>query len=113
MAEVGGKKRIGIIVIAVIVAALLGILAFKKLSAKDVSKSAAAMTPPTIPTADPTPAPPPDVAKPAEAAKPAAAAKPTAAAEKDDGDEPAPKAVHSGSKKHVVAKKAKGKKAHR
>jgi len=113
MGEIGGKRRIGIIVVAVIIAALLGIFVVKKLTAKDVSKNATAMTPPTIPTAEPAPPAPPTPAPPAPTA---AAAKAPAAAAKDESDEPSPpKAAHAGggAKKHVVAKKPKGKKAHK
>jgi len=113
MGEIGGKRRIGIIVVAVIIAALLGIFAVKKLTAKDVSKNATAMTPPTIPTTEtpppaaPTPAPAPPVPTTTAPKAPAAAAK-------DEGDESSPaKAAHAASKKHVVAKKPKGKKAHK
>ena len=114
MAEVGGKKRFGIIAVAVVIAIALGIVAWKALRPKDVAKSAAAMTPPTIPTTEPAPPPAPEPPKSAEAAKPTEHGKAGAAtAEKDPADEPAPKAAHASSKKHVVAKKAKGKKAHR
>jgi hypothetical protein len=50
MAEVGGKKRIAIIAIAVAIVALLGICVWNKLKAKDVAKNAAALTPTEIPT---------------------------------------------------------------
>src|SRR6185436_6636859 len=73
MGEIGGKRRIGIIVVAVIIAALLGIFAVKKLTAKDVSKNATAMTPPTIPTAEPAPPTPAPPAPTAAAAKAPAA----------------------------------------
>jgi serine/threonine-protein kinase len=109
MGEIGGTKRIVIIAIAAVVVIFLGIVGWKFLHAKDVSKNAAALTPSSIPTT----APPPEATPPMPptAAKPAAAA----TAEPQDGDESAPKAVHvsSGSKKHVVAKKPKGKKAHK
>ena len=107
MGEIGGKKKFWIIAIALVVVALLGVFAYRKLTVKDVSKSAAAMTPPTIPTTElPPPAPP-------APTPPVAAVKPPAAAAKD-GDEPTPKASHPpAAKKHVVAKKAKGKKAHK
>jgi serine/threonine-protein kinase len=111
MAEVGGKKRIGIIVIALAIAAIIGAVVVKKMMAKDVSKNAAAMAPTAEPTpTPPTPMPPPEAAKPVEAAKPEPP-KPVAAAKA--ADEPAaPKASHSSAKKHA-AKKAKGKKAHK
>jgi eukaryotic-like serine/threonine-protein kinase len=116
MGEIGGKKKFVIIAIAVVVAALIGVVVFKSMKAKDVAKSAEAITPTTIPT---TPTPPPEAtpppAPPPAAEKTAAAENPAPAAAKD-GDEapPPPRAAHSaGPKKHVVAKKAKGKKAHK
>jgi len=113
MGEIGGKKKFWIIAIAVVVVALLGIFFVKKFMAKDVSKSATAMTPPTIPTTEPPPpAPAPPTPPPVAAVKPPA---PTKEAAKDkDGDEPTPtKASHPAAKKHVAAKKTKGKKAHK
>jgi hypothetical protein len=121
MGEIGGKKKVIIIVIAAVVAILVGIVVVKKFMAKDVAKSAEALTPSAIPTepaappAPPTPAPPPPAAGKApepvkEAVKEAPAAKET------NDEEAAPKAASShssGGKKHVVAKKAKGKKAHK
>jgi len=114
MAEVGGKKRLVIIAVAVAVAALLGIFFWKQFKAKDVSKNAAALTPTEIPTQ----APPPEMAQPpAPPAPPVAAVKPPAAAAKDT-DEPTPKAARtpSAAKKHATATKgakAKGKKPHK
>jgi serine/threonine-protein kinase len=114
MAEVGGKKRIVIIAVAVAVAALLGIFFWKQFKAKDVSKNAAALTPTEIPTQ----APPPEMAPPpAPPVPPVAAVKPPAAAAKD-ADEPTPKAARapSAAKKHATATKgakAKGKKPHK
>jgi len=113
--EIGGKKKLIILVIAAVVLVLVGIVVVKKFTAKDVAKSAAAMTPPTIPTTEPAPPPAPPTPAPPPAA--AAAPKPAAAAA-NDGDEPAaaaPKPAHAPAtaKKHVVAKKAKGKKAHK
>ena len=114
MAEVGGKKRIVIIAVAVAVAALLGIFFWKQFKAKDVSKNAAALTPTEIPTQQPPPegtppAPPP--------APPVAAVKPPAAAAAKDADEPTPKATRTppAAKKHAATKgaKAKGKKPHK
>jgi hypothetical protein len=108
MAEVGGKKKFWIIAITVAVLALIGIFAVKQLRAKDVSKNAAAMTPTAIPTAEPAPPAP----TPPPAPAPVAAAKPPAAAA--EADEPAPKPARPpAAKKHVAAKKAKGKKAHK
>jgi len=107
MGEIGGKKRFVIIAIAVVVAAIVGFVAVKAMKSRDVSKSAAAMTPPTIPTTAPPADPPTPPTEPTSAVKTAAK---TAAPE--EGDEPAPKAAHA-AKKHVVAKKAKGKKAHK
>jgi hypothetical protein len=116
MAEVGGKKRIGIIVIAVAILAIIGAVVVKKMMAKDVSKNAAAMAPAAIPTTEPTPTPPtptppPEAAKPVEAAKPAEPPKPAHVAEAKGGDDTAAKPSHA-AKKHA-AKKAKGKKAHK
>ena len=114
MAEVGGKKRLVIIAVAVAVAALLGIFFWKQFKAKDVSKNAAALTPTEIPTQ----APPPEMAQPpAPPAPPVAAVKPPAAAAKD-ADEPTPKAARTppAAKKHATATKgakAKGKKPHK
>jgi hypothetical protein len=114
MAEVGGKKRIGIIVIAVAILAIIGAVVVKKMMAKDVSKNAAALAPAAIPTeptpTPPTPTPAAEAAKPVQAAK-AEPPKPVAAA-RDVDEAAAPKASHSSAKKHA-AKKAKGKKAHR
>jgi eukaryotic-like serine/threonine-protein kinase len=112
MAEVGGKKRITIIAIAVAVVALLGILGWNTLKGKDVGKNAAALTPPTIPTQ---PTPPPEVTPPpAPPAPPVAAVKPPAA---KDADDPTPKAARTppAAKKHAATKaaKAKGKRAHK
>jgi eukaryotic-like serine/threonine-protein kinase len=114
MAEVGGKKRITIIAVAVAVVALLGILAWNKLRAKDVVKNAAALTPTEIPAQ----APPAEVTPPpAPPAPPVAAGKPPAAAAAKDTDEPTPKAARTppAAKKHAASKsaKAKGKKAHK
>jgi len=115
MAEVGGKKRITIIAIAVAIVALLGIWGWNKLKAKDVAKNAAAMTPTEIPTQ----APPPEVTPPpAPPAPPVAAVKPPAAAAAKDADEPTPKAARtpSAAKKHAATTKgakAKGKKPHK
>ena len=116
MAEVGGKKRIIIIAVAVAVVALLGIFVWKQFKAKDVSKNAAALTPTEIPTQ----APPPEVTPPpAPPAPPVAAAKPPAAAAAKDTDEPTPtpKAARTppAAKKHAATKgaKAKGKKPHK
>jgi serine/threonine-protein kinase len=112
MGEIGGKKKFVIIAIAVAVLALLAILGVRLLKSKDVSKSAEAMTPTTIPTQPPPPEAPPPPAAPPE--PPVAAVKPPApaAAAKGEGDDPTPKAARP-SKKHVAAKKAKGKKAHK
>ena len=106
------QEKLWIIAIAVVVAALLGIFFVRKMTAKDVSKSAAAMTPPTIPTTEPPPSAPAPPTPPVAAVKPPA---PTKEAAKDkDGDEPTPKASsHAAAKKHVAAKKTKGKKAHK
>ncbi len=114
MAEVGGKKRITIIAVAVAVVALLGIFFWKQFKAKDVSKNAAALTPTEIPTQ----APPPEVTPPpAPPAPPVAAVKPPAAAAAKDTDEPTPKAARTppAAKKHAATKgaKAKGKKPHK
>jgi hypothetical protein len=119
MGEIGGKKKIVIIAIAVVVLALIGVVVVKTLKSKDVTKNAEAITPTTIPT---TPAPPPEATPPpapAEKAAPAAAEKAAPAekpapAAKAAAEPGAPRAAHSGGpKKHVVAKKAKGKKAHK
>ncbi len=114
MGEIGGTKRIAIIAIAAAVVILGGIIGWKYLRAKDVSKNAEAMTPAAIPTTTPPPAPeapPPTPTPPPEAAKPPAAAA-------GAGDDPTPKAAHpaAASKKHVAAKaapKPKGKKGHK
>jgi hypothetical protein len=114
MGEIGGKKKIGIIVIAVIIAALLGIFVVKKLTAKDVSKNAAALTPPTIPTTEPAPPPaPPAPPTPTPPAAKTAAAEPADDAEEAPAKVPAHASASHSAKKHVVAKKAKGKKAHK
>ena len=112
MGEIGGKKRIGIIIVAVLVAAAIAAVAWKALHAKDVAKNAAALTPSTIPTTQPVPPPEPTTSPPIP---PVATVKPpTPAAARDDGDEPAAKPAHApAAKKHVVAKKPKGKKPHR
>jgi hypothetical protein len=122
VAEIGGGKRITIIVvaIAVVLAVIIGV--FVAFRGKNVEKGASAITPqpiPTEPTAPPAAAPPTpaptegnkETAK--EAAKPAApeAAKPApAAAANEETEAPAPKAKASTGKKHVAAKKPKGKK---
>jgi hypothetical protein len=102
-----------------VVLALIGVVVVKTLKSKDVTKNAEAITPTTIPT---TPAPPPEATPPpapAEKAAPAAAEKAAPAekpapAAKAAAEPGAPRAAHSGGpKKHVVAKKAKGKKAHK
>jgi serine/threonine-protein kinase len=117
MGEIGGKKKLIIVVIAAVVAILVGIVVVKKFMAKDVSKSAEALTPHAIPTTEPAAPPvPPTPAPPAPAAaKAPEPAKEAPAAAKDD-EEAAPKAAahaSSGGKKHVAAKKTKGKKAHK
>jgi len=114
MAEVGGKKRITIIAIAVAIVALLGIWGWNKLKTKDVAKNAAALTPTEIPTQAP---PPEGTPPPAPPAPSVAAVKPPAAAAAKDADEPTPKAARPtpAAKKHAQAKaaKAKGKKTHK
>src|SRR4029078_562449 len=54
MGEIGGKKKFIIIAVAIVVAALIGVVVFKSMKSKDVARSAEAMTPTTIPTT-PTP----------------------------------------------------------
>src|SRR4029078_4432661 len=54
MGEIGGKKKFVIIAVAIVVAALIGVIVVKSMKSKDVAKSAEAMTPTTIPTT-PTP----------------------------------------------------------
>jgi serine/threonine-protein kinase len=114
MAEVGGKKRITIIAIAVAIVALLGIWGWNKLKTKDVAKNAAALTPTEIPTQAP---PPEGTPPPAPPTPSVAAAKPPAPAAAKDADEPTPKAARPApaAKKHAQAKaaKAKGKKPHK
>jgi eukaryotic-like serine/threonine-protein kinase len=109
MGEIGGKKKLTIIVVTVVALALIGIVVVKALRSKDVSKNAQAITPTSIPTEQPTPPPAPP------APPPVAAAKQPAAASANDVDEPTPKAARPAAKKHVVAKgaKAKGKKPHK
>jgi hypothetical protein len=81
------------------------------LRSKDVAKSAEAMAPTTIPTQ---PTPPEATPPPAPPEPPAAPVKPpTAAAKGAEGEDPTPKAARPSAKKHVAAKKAKGKKAHK
>jgi len=112
MGEIGGKRKFVIIAVAVVVLALIGIVVVKKLTARDVSKNAAALTPTEIPTQ---PTPPPEATPPVPTPPPAASKAPTAAAARDDGEPAAPKAaahVAASPKKHVV-KKPKGKKAHK
>jgi hypothetical protein len=113
MGEIGGKKRMTIIIVAaLLLAAIVGVVVKMMTGKKDVSKNAAALMPPTIPTDQPAPhesAPTPVPPPPGAATKPPA---PPAVAK--EIDEPTPKApAHPAAKKHVVAKKAKGKKAHR
>ena len=111
MGEIGGGKRIVIIVGAVAVALAIGVTLFMVLrGGKNVEKSAEALTPAPIatqPAPPPTPTPPP-AAEPTEA-PPAKA--PVAAKDKiKDDAAAAPKASKSAAKKHVAAKKSKSKK---
>ncbi|HEY4393010.1 MAG TPA: serine/threonine-protein kinase [Polyangia bacterium] len=119
MGEIGGGKRVAIIVaaVAVVLAVVVGLVLMFR--GKHVAQSAAALTPVAVPT-QPTPAPPPPGAPPAPAAAPPAAPKPAAAAPAppaaaaDEDEEAAPKAQHAsgGGRKHAAAKKSKGKKHH-
>ena len=126
MGEIGGGKRVGIIVaaVAVVLAVIVGLVMMFR--GKHVAQSAAALAPVTVPTEPTPPAPPPPAPAAPAAAAPApaapapaaaapakAAAAPTAAAD-DEEEEAAPKAQHSSgaSKKHAAAKKSKGKKHH-
>jgi hypothetical protein len=120
MGEIGGGKRIAIIVaaVAVVLAVVVGLVMMFR--GKHVAQSAAAMTPVNVPTQqNPPPAPPPAPpavapAAPAPAAAAPAAAPPAApaAAAADDDGQAAPKAHPAAAKKHAAAKKPKGKKHH-
>ena len=115
MAEVGGKKRLVIIAVAVAVAALLGIFFWKQFKAKDVSKNAAALTPTEIPTQA--------CRRPKWRSRRllprrlSPRSQPPAAARAKDADEPTPKAARtpSAAKKQPrdQGAKAKGKKHHK
>jgi serine/threonine-protein kinase len=114
--QIGGGKRTLIIVGAVAVALGVGVMVYMLMrSGKNVEKSVEAITPAPVATQ---PAPPPPAAEPPPPAPtPPAPKAPAPVATKDkDGDEPAtaPKAAKSSSssssKKHVAAKKTKGKK---
>jgi eukaryotic-like serine/threonine-protein kinase len=109
--EIGGGKRIGIIVAAaVVVLALIAalVVGFRH---KSVAQSAAALTPVTVPTQPAAPPPPPAAARPAPPppAPPVAAAPAAAPAAADDAAAAKP---HVATHKHAAAaaKKAKGKK---
>jgi hypothetical protein len=121
MGEIGGGKRVAIIVaaVAVVLAVIVGLVVMFR--GKHVAQSAAALTPvtvPTQPTPPPAPPPPPAEPKPAAAAPAAAApaeakpAAPAAAADQEEQEQPAPKAHPAAAKKHAAAKKPKGKKHH-
>jgi hypothetical protein len=118
MGEIGGGKRIAIIVaaVAVVLAVVVGLVMMFR--GRHVAQSAAAMTPMNVPTQQtPPPAPPPAAAPaapaPAAAAPAAAAPAAPAAAAADDGEQATPKAHSSAAKKHAApAKKAKSKKHH-
>jgi eukaryotic-like serine/threonine-protein kinase len=119
MGEIGGGKRIAIIVaaVAVVLAVVVGLVMMFR--GKHVSQGAAAMAPvavPTQPTPPPPPPAPPAAAAPAAAPAPAAAAPaaPAAAAAAAGEEDAPPKAQHAsgGAKKHASAKKPKGKKHH-
>lgn len=111
--EIGGGKRVLIIVVAaIVVVAVIAVVALG-FRGKKVAQNAQALTPVAVPNepAAPTPAP---AAPPAPAPAPKAAAAPEPA-----GDEAAPAApkpqshaASGGSHKHAVAKKAKGKHHH-
>jgi serine/threonine-protein kinase len=122
--EIGGGKRIAIIVVTVIVVLGIGVTVLLGFRHKGGEAGPAAQAPaPTPPVAAEPPAPPPPVPTPAAPA-PKAAAEPApkaaaAAKEKEEDDEaapaaaaPAPKA-HSSSKKHTASKKGKSGKKHR
>ncbi len=109
MGEIGGRKRLTIIVVSVIVVLGLIVAVVVGFRGKDVKKGAAAITPepiPTQPTAAPEPPPPPAPAPPP--AKPAAAAAAADADAEEAAEAPKPKAP--AAKKHAAAKKPKGKK---
>jgi hypothetical protein len=117
MGEIGGRKRVGIIVISVAVVLALIVAVVVGFRSKNAQKGAA-LTPATEPAA---PSPPPTEAAPAPTkAAEAAAAVPEKAGEKaekaadkaDDGQAAAaaPKPKASVAKKHVAAKKPKSKK---
>jgi hypothetical protein len=121
MGEIGGGKRVGIIVVAVAAVLAIIVVLVMMFRGRHVEQSAAALTPVTVPT-EPTPAPPPPPPAPPAAAAPApaapaaaapakpAAAAPAAAAEEEEEAAPkAPPHASGGGKKHAAAKKAKKK----
>jgi hypothetical protein len=112
VAEIGGRRRLTIIVISVAVVLALIVAVVVGFRGKNVKQGAAALTPEPIPTqpAAPAAAPTPPPAAPAEAAPEPAKA---AAAAAGDGQESAAASApkpRASAKKHVAAKKPKGKK---
>ncbi|HVV16884.1 MAG TPA: serine/threonine-protein kinase [Polyangia bacterium] len=120
MGEIGGGKRFGIIIAAiVVVAAVIAVVALG-FRGKKVAQNAAALTPVTVPEQPAAPSPPPvaPAAAPAPAPSPEPPA-PAAAAPAAGDDDQAPSAPkpHSSSHKHAAAgaaaaKKTKGKHHH-
>jgi hypothetical protein len=122
--EIGGGKRVTIIVAAVVVVLAIIAVVAVAFHGKSVSKSASALSPENVPTTAaappapaPTPPPPaaaPPAAAPAPAAPPPAAAKPetgaSASADNAEAAPPAPKPHSSGHKKSSK-KPTKGKKS--
>jgi hypothetical protein len=113
--EIGGGKRIGIIVAAAVVVLALIVALVVGFRHKSVAQSAAALAPVAVPTQPVAPPPAPTLAPPAPppAAPPVAAAAP-AAAPTADGDAGAAKPhaahKHAAAPAKTAAKKAKGKK---
>jgi pyruvate dehydrogenase E2 component (dihydrolipoamide acetyltransferase) len=105
MGEIGGGKRLAIIVVGFLVlAGLIGVV-FVGFRGKKIAQNAAALTPVTVPE-QPAAPPPPPAAPPAPTPAPPAAA---AAAPAGDDDQAAPAAPkpHSTSHKHAAASAAK------
>ncbi len=120
MGEIGGGRRIAIIVVAVVVVAAVVAIVAVGFRGKKVAQNAAALTSSTVPAqpAAPAAAPPAAAAPAAPTPSAPAPAAPAAAAAAGDDDAPsAPSAKsHGGSHKHAsakpAAKKAKGKHHH-
>jgi eukaryotic-like serine/threonine-protein kinase len=110
MGEIGGGKRIAIIVFALVVVAAVVAVVVLGFRGKKVQQNAAALTPVTVPSQPAAPSPPPAAPPPAPAAAAPPPAAPAAAAEDDDQAAPAA-APKSHAHHHAAAKKpAKGKK---